>query len=135
MGGGITVWLKDLPKIGMGTNMLTYSEHGMINCFGMIFQMMSYLGGIVNYLNPFLVPVTEAWRDELRALTEAIGVSNNNLPKISDGRPLKPTTSDGHRSRMATVGEGGRPRTTQYSANTGRLIPPPSRAMSRQVGR
>ncbi len=52
--------------------------------------------------------MSDAWRDELRALTDAIG-----------GGPPK--------REKATA----RPRTSQYSAETGRLIPPPSRAMSR----
>ena len=63
----------------------------------------------------FSVPVTEAWRDELRALSEAAG-----LRGLHQHQPRR---------------ESDRPRTTQYSAETGRLIPPPSRAMSRQGSR
>ncbi|CAH1793819.1 unnamed protein product [Owenia fusiformis] len=59
-----------------------------------------------------MVPVTETWREELRKLTEAAG-----LPQFSDqSRPTE------------------QPRQTVYSTNTGRLIPPPSRAMSRGPG-
>ena len=57
----------------------------------------------------------EAWRDELKALTNALGIG----PKQQEPTPpggLKPET--------------GRPK-TQYSETTGRLLPPPSRAMSR----
>ncbi len=57
----------------------------------------------------------EAWRDELRALTDAVdGVKRDKAREVSDGY---------------------RPRTSQYSAETGRLIPPPSRAMSRGASR
>ena len=62
----------------------------------------------------YLVPVTEAWRDELKALTDA----------IKDYQPEKP----------APKAEPERPK-TQYSETTGRLIPPPSRAMSRGASR
>ena len=58
----------------------------------------------------FLVPVTEAWRDELKALTDAI--KDYQPPQEQQQKPLE------------------RPK-TQYSETTGRLIPPPSRAMSR----
>ena len=54
--------------------------------------------------------MTEAWQDELRALTEAVGLGKQQ-EKAQEEPP--------------------RPRTTQYSTETGRLIPPPSRAMSR----
>ena len=60
------------------------------------------------------MPVTEAWRDELKALTDA----------IKDYQPEKP----------APKSEPERPK-TQYSETTGRLIPPPSRAMSRGASR
>lgn len=60
------------------------------------------------------VPVTEAWRDELKALTEA----------LKDYKPEPP----------APKPEVERPK-TQYSETTGRLIPPPSRAMSRGSSR
>ena len=53
--------------------------------------------------------MNEAWRDELHALTNALGVEH----KKHQPAPI-----------------GGRPK-TQYSETTGRLIPPPSRAMSR----
>lgn len=62
-----------------------------------------------------LVPVTERWRDELKHLTEAIG-----LPEQQE-KPQQPKELE-------------RPR-TQYSEKTGRLIPPPSRAMSRGQSR
>jgi hypothetical protein len=63
----------------------------------------------------FSVPVTERWRDELKTLTEAIGLKEH---EISQQQPK----------------EYERPR-TQYSEKTGRLIPPPSRAMSRGLSR
>ena len=65
----------------------------------------------INCIN-VLGNVNEAWHDELRALTEALGVTAPQPP----AQPRKPET--------------GRPR-TQYSETTGRLLPPPSRAMSR----
>ncbi|XP_046364997.2 uncharacterized protein LOC124141135 [Haliotis rufescens] len=58
-----------------------------------------------------MVPVTEAWRDELKAFTEQLNAAEE-------------------RKR-----DQERPRTTQYSAETGRLIPPPSRNMSRGASR
>lgn len=63
----------------------------------------------------FLVPVTEAWRDELHSLTEALNLFPKEKPK--------------------EIKQEERPRTTQYSADTGRIIPPPSRAMSRKGSR
>ena len=62
--------------------------------------------------------VPDAWRDELKALTEAIGLgANEDKRKEERKTPLT-----------------GRPK-TQYSESTGRLIPPPSRAMSRGFSR
>ena len=70
---------------------------------------------IINH-HCFLVGANEAWHDELKALTEALGVAQSNqLPPVSQ----KPET--------------GRPK-TQYSETTGRLLPPPSRGMSRSGG-
>ncbi|XP_076459877.1 protein TBATA-like isoform X2 [Babylonia areolata] len=63
-----------------------------------------------------LVPVTEAWRDELKRFAEQLG----------DGVTL---TKDPAKDSLPKDEE--RPRTTLYSQETGRLIPPPSRAMSR----
>ncbi|XP_041364894.1 protein TBATA-like [Gigantopelta aegis] len=62
-----------------------------------------------------LVPVTESWRDELKAFTQQL------------------QEEDADRRREEKPEE--RPRTTQYSTATGRLIPPPSRAMSRAGSR
>ncbi|XP_069125038.1 protein TBATA-like isoform X2 [Argopecten irradians] len=65
-----------------------------------------------------MVPVTEAWRDELQQLTRILmGEEQQQKPKA----PAIPR-------------EPERPRTL-YSAETGRLIPPPSRAMSRGASR
>lgn len=61
------------------------------------------------------MPVTERWRDELKQLTDAVG-----LPDPQQ-QPEKPRELE-------------RPR-TQYSEKTGRIIPPPSRAMSRGQSR
>ncbi|KAI0217165.1 Protein TBATA [Lamellibrachia satsuma] len=63
----------------------------------------------------------DAWRDELRALTDAIGIPSSDIIKPMPRRepPTPPP----------------RPRTTEYSTETGRLIPPPSRAMSRHASR
>ncbi|XP_067671844.1 protein TBATA-like [Haliotis asinina] len=58
-----------------------------------------------------MVPTNEAWRDELKEFTEQL-----NIPEERKRDPE-------------------RPRTTQYSAETGRLIPPPSRMMSRGASR
>lgn len=82
---------------------------------------LQYFTGLTNY--PFreravprvgLVPVTEAWRDELKALTDA-------LKEVEPEKPKEPKLPE-------------RPK-TQYSETTGRLIPPPSRAMSRASSR
>nr|XP_022316135.1 protein TBATA-like isoform X2 [Crassostrea virginica] len=61
-----------------------------------------------------MVPVTEQWRDELQQLTKAIGFGTDEMA------PPKPQAP----------GVPERPK-TQYSETTGRIIPPPSRAMSR----
>ncbi|KAH9508471.1 hypothetical protein Btru_055289 [Bulinus truncatus] len=68
-----------------------------------------------------LVPVTEAWRDELTAFTRSLLEDNEILQRelASQQRPE----------------EEKRPRSTMYSPDTGRLIPPPSRAMSRSGSR
>ncbi len=66
---------------------------------------------MISSLKP--VPITESWRDELRDMTERAGLG---LPKEEPKeQPVK--------------------RTSVYSAETGRLIPPPSRAMSRGFSR
>ncbi|XP_013392445.1 uncharacterized protein LOC106160400 [Lingula anatina] len=67
-----------------------------------------------------MVPQTEAWRDELKMLTELAQYNP------SEDRRLKPEEKK--------VEEMTRPK-TQYSSETGRLIPPPSRAMTRQGSR
>ncbi|KAK3089659.1 hypothetical protein FSP39_005440 [Pinctada imbricata] len=64
-----------------------------------------------------LVPVTEAWRNELAALTRALGAEPDDVTAQKD--PTQPME---------------RPK-TMYSETTGRLIPPPSRAMSRGQSR
>lgn len=83
---------------------------------------MQYFMGLNSY--PFreraiprmgLVPVTETWRDELANFTKSLGLD------VELGQPPKD--------------EETRPRTTVYSPETGRLIPPPSRAMSRSGSR
>lgn len=61
-----------------------------------------------------LVPVTEQWRDELQQLTKAIGFG---IDELAPQKPQAPGVPE-------------RPK-TQYSETTGRIIPPPSRAMSR----
>nr|XP_054773711.1 uncharacterized protein LOC129281817 isoform X2 [Lytechinus pictus] len=62
-----------------------------------------------------LIPVTDKWRDELRDITEQAGFG---LPKeIKQAQAEQPK------------------RTSVYSADTGRLIPPPSRAMTRGASR
>ena len=62
-----------------------------------------------------VVPVTDRWRDELRTITEQAGLGLPN--EIKEAQAEQPK------------------RTSVYSAETGRLIPPPSRAMSRGVSR
>lgn len=83
---------------------------------------LQYFTGLTNY--PFrekavpkvgLVPVTEAWRDELRFLTDALQEVQAEKPPKENKLPERPKT--------------------QYSETTGRLIPPPSRAMSRGPSR
>ena len=62
-----------------------------------------------------IVPITDLWREELRQLTEKAGMG---LPKeIKEQQEVQPR------------------RTSVYSAETGRLLPPPSRAMSRGFSR
>ncbi|XP_076454397.1 protein TBATA-like isoform X2 [Babylonia areolata] len=63
-----------------------------------------------------MVPVTEAWRDELKRFTDQLGDVNLGKDPARDCLPKE---------------EEPRPRTSMYSQETGRLIPPPSRAMSR----
>ncbi|KAK3594384.1 hypothetical protein CHS0354_009677 [Potamilus streckersoni] len=58
-----------------------------------------------------LVPVTEAWRDELKKLTDGLQLEAQQ-PNVQEKK------------------EPERPK-TQYSETTGRIIPPPSRALSR----
>jgi len=65
----------------------------------------------VNNLTNPNVPLGEAWREELEALTSAVGAAG-----LEDMQRRPPSV---------------KPRTAQYSTTTGRLIPPPSRAMSR----
>lgn len=83
---------------------------------------LQYFTGLTNY--PFreravpkvgLVPVTEAWRDELKSLTDALKEFEPEPPRMENKLPERPKT--------------------QYSETTGRLIPPPSRAMSRGASR
>lgn len=64
-----------------------------------------------------LVPVTEAWRNELQNLTQLL---------VGEEQPQQP--------KPCLPKEPEKPRTL-YSAETGRLIPPPSRAMSRAASR
>lgn len=80
-----------------------------------IFKMSPNLhnNGLITCIS-CLVPVTEQWRDELQQLTKAIGFGTDELA------PQKPQAP----------GVPERPK-TQYSETTGRIIPPPSRAMSR----
>ncbi|XP_033108171.1 protein TBATA-like isoform X2 [Anneissia japonica] len=62
-----------------------------------------------------LIPMTDTWRDELRELTEKAGLG---LPKeLREQQQEQPR------------------RTSVYSSDTGRLIPPPSRAMQRGFSR
>ncbi|WAQ96563.1 TBATA-like protein [Mya arenaria] len=83
---------------------------------------LQYFTGLTNY--PFreravpkvgMVPVTESWRDELKALTDAIKETKFEQQMEEPKMPERPKT--------------------QYSETTGRLIPPPSRAMSRGMSR
>ncbi|CAG5117107.1 unnamed protein product [Candidula unifasciata] len=69
-----------------------------------------------------LVPITEAWRDELAAFTRALGVE-----EVLAGNKVAPVDSK--------PASEGRKRSTVYSPDTGRIIPPPSRAVSRGQSR
>lgn len=62
--------------------------------------------------------MTEAWRDELAHLTKDLGF---NVEEQQRQLPQREIIQE-------------RPK-TKYSAETGRLIPPPSRAMSRGASR
>ncbi|CAK8696845.1 unnamed protein product [Clavelina lepadiformis] len=67
-----------------------------------------------------LIPITDSWRNELRELCTKAGLVSDEQPA-----PYKPASQ--------TVPHPMTPaRKTLYSAQTGRVIPPPSRAMSRQ---
>lgn len=65
-----------------------------------------------------LIPITDAWRDELSDFCCKAGLINPQQQQ-----PVK------------VEKESARKRRTQYSATTGRLIPPPSRASSRMSSR
>ncbi|KAK3787617.1 hypothetical protein RRG08_034320 [Elysia crispata] len=80
-----------------------------------------------------LVPVTEAWRDELKSFTKALGLEDGEQQKPTNGLPPNDILQAPPRSPRKD--EEARPRSTMYSPDTGRLIPPPSRAMSRGVSR
>ncbi|CAL1527451.1 unnamed protein product [Lymnaea stagnalis] len=86
---------------------------------------MQYFMGLNSY--PFreraiprvgLVPVTETWRDELANFTKSLGLDGELSQQPQDKQDVEV-----------------RPRSTMYSPETGRLIPPPSRAMSRSGSR
>ncbi|XP_039273502.1 protein TBATA-like [Styela clava] len=69
-----------------------------------------------------LIPVTDSWREELRELCQKAGLVpeiQEELPRPVSQASILPQTK----------------RRTIYSAETGRLVPPPSRAMSRQASR
>lgn len=108
--------LKKLQRIPVNAINVNSQLHPINTVTG-----LQYFTGLTNY--PFreravpkvgLVPVTEAWRDELKALTDAI-------KEVEAEKPKEPKLPE-------------RPK-TQYSETTGRLIPPPSRAMSRGSSR
>ncbi|GFO23518.1 protein spatial [Plakobranchus ocellatus] len=80
-----------------------------------------------------LVPVTEAWRDELKTFTRALGLGEEEQPGQVNSAPPNDILQAPPRSPRKD--EETRPRSTMYSPETGRLIPPPSRAMSRGVSR
>ncbi|BFZ02914.1 hypothetical protein BsWGS_05953 [Bradybaena similaris] len=69
-----------------------------------------------------LVPVTETWRNELTAFTRALGVDEILADNKAAAAASKPASE-------------GRKRSTVYSPETGRIIPPPSRAVSRGQSR
>ncbi|RUS85571.1 hypothetical protein EGW08_006654, partial [Elysia chlorotica] len=79
------------------------------------------------------VPVTEAWRDELKSFTRALGLDDAEQQKPVNGIPPNDILQAPPRSPRKE--EEARPRSTMYSPDTGRLIPPPSRAMSRGMSR
>lgn len=66
--------------------------------------------------------VEDVWRSELQVFTEALGLVQPKDQKLNKMEQRK------------TPMTGGRPK-TQYSETTGRIIPPPSRAMSRGFSR
>lgn len=74
---------------------------------------------------PHTVDVPEVWRDELKQLVAQCGLQQpqemtRGVDEAAAARQRTPQTA--------------RPK-TQYSESTGRLIPPPSRAMSRGFSR
>ncbi|CAD5123694.1 DgyrCDS12016 [Dimorphilus gyrociliatus] len=90
-----------------------------------------------------LVPVTEAWRDELRALTDAAYnvAPKQNLPQIHQTGSGKASPARSTASRQKTPNTSkpqshcSRPGTrvkTQYSTETGRIIPASSRPGTRK---
>uniref|UniRef100_A0A1I8H186 Similar to n=1 Tax=Macrostomum lignano TaxID=282301 RepID=A0A1I8H186_9PLAT len=83
-----------------------------------------------------LVPVTESWREQLRSLTDQTFHPEQPVAPApaADGRGdmnlrREATYPDPARQQQPEQSQTARP---MYSRQTGRLIPPPSRAMSRR---
>ena len=82
--------------------------------------------------NFFLVPVQEAWRDELRALTDAaLGGAGDSSGQQQMLQPTQPPVSRGQTGRLSTGRPQTKPRTAGYSAASGRMNENPSRALSK----
>ncbi|XP_048762455.1 protein TBATA-like isoform X2 [Ostrea edulis] len=106
-------WKGQIPVNAINVNSRTHPINTVTG--------LQYFTGLNSY--PFrekavprvgMVPVTEQWRDELQHLTKTLGL---DFEEVVPKKPQAPGATE-------------RPR-TQYSETTGRIIPPPSRAMSR----
>jgi len=107
----------------MPIHSVTYNVHNLNPMINTNKYPLDVITGLANYPWGFkekaskygMVPVTDSWKDELRNLTEKAGLGlPTEIKKFEEAQPK---------------------RTTVYSADTGRLIPPPSRAMSRGFSR
>ncbi|XP_070544383.1 protein TBATA-like isoform X2 [Ptychodera flava] len=107
----------------MPVHAISYNVHNLNPMMNTNKYPLDIITGLANYPWGFkekaskygMVPVTDSWKDELRSLTEKAGLGlPTDIKKHEESQPK---------------------RTSVYSADTGRLLPPPSRAMSRGASR
>ncbi|XP_006822050.1 uncharacterized protein LOC100377392 [Saccoglossus kowalevskii] len=107
----------------MPVHSVSYNVHNLNPMINTSKYPLDLITGLANYPWGFkekatkygMVPVTDSWKDELKFMTEKAGLGWNDELKKFQAKDQK--------------------RTAVYSADTGRLIPPPSRAMSRGYSR